>query len=147
MAVTTPVVGVWVHVIRSGTTTSSGNIPDKWITDQIAVLNRAFTGNFTFSLLGTTRTTNRNYFRLSPDTRNEFDMKRALRRGTATTLNMYTSNLNNGLLGWATFPGGGFTCASALPLAALPGIPHSLCCRPSLSPKTFAHPSTLFAGH
>lgn len=109
MAVTKPNVGVWVHVIR--TSTGQGNIPDTWITGQVAVLNKAYAGTFTFTLLGTTRTTNSNYWNLVPGN-NEFTMKRALRRGTATTLNVYTTLLG-GLLGWATFPGGEVTCAHA----------------------------------
>lgn len=122
MAVTTPAVGVWVHVINNGPTVSQGNIADKMITDQIAVLNAAFAPNFTFILLGTTRTTNPTWWIVGYGSNAERSMKTALRRGTARTLNMYTANLGGGLLGWATFPGGQLAMDGVVLLfSSLPG--------------------------
>ena len=96
------------HVIVSGTQVSQGNIPQTWIDAQVRVLNRAFAGRFTFTWLGTTRTLSTQWYPLGPDTTApgpEFAMKSALRRGTTpATLNFYTSQLKDRLLGWATLP-------------------------------------------
>jgi hypothetical protein len=50
------------------------------------------------------RTTNATWFTMGPGTQAEAQAKNALRQGTADDLNIYSANLPNGLLGWATFP-------------------------------------------
>lgn len=102
---------VYVHVIRKDTTTAGGNVPQSWITSQVDVLNRSFNGTtggattaFSFNLVSIDRTTNSRWFDLRQGSRNEKQMKSTLRRGGSGTLNIYTANLANNLLGWATFP-------------------------------------------
>ncbi|HEY8143143.1 MAG TPA: zinc metalloprotease [Kofleriaceae bacterium] len=104
---------VWFHVIRSGTTVSQGNVPASRINQQIAVMNDAFAGltggketdtPFRFQLAGTTRTTNSSWYNSCDSSSIESQMKSALRRGGAETLNIYSCNPGSGLLGWATFP-------------------------------------------
>ena len=96
-------VRVYFHVITDGT---KGKLTDTQIADQIAVLNAAFAGTgFDFTLVSTDRTTNsRWYSSLRSGSKAEKDMKKALRKGGMADLNLYTANLGNNLLGWATFP-------------------------------------------
>jgi hypothetical protein len=104
---------VWFHVLRSGTTASTGNVSATRINAQIKVLNDAFAGltggkgtdtPFRFQLAGITRTTNATWYNNCDSTGVESQMKTALRRGGAETLNIYSCNPGSGLLGWATFP-------------------------------------------
>lgn len=96
---------VWVHVINKGTTEAQGNVPQSQIDAQIAVLNQAYapTG-WSFVLAGVDRTTNSSWYTVDIDTPAERQMKTALRKGGADTLNIYLASLGGGLLGWATFP-------------------------------------------
>jgi len=104
-AVTGGTVEVYVHVINNGTSASQGNIPDSQITSQINVLNAAYgPWGWQFHLAATDRTTNASWYTATPGTTAETQMKSALRRGTADDLNLYTNNMGQGLLGWATFP-------------------------------------------
>ena len=117
------VVHVRFHVLRSGAGVANGDIPAAWITNQIAVLNKAYSGldvkkagqansaqatsntPFRFVLDSVTRTTNAAWFNnLAMGGANETAMKIALRTGTAKTLNIYSVKPSAGLLGWATFP-------------------------------------------
>ena len=98
-------INVYFHVIRSGTSASQGNIPDSQINAQMQVLNQAYNGTgWNFNLVATTRTTNSRWYSLRMGSKNERDMKNALRQGTADDLNIYSANPGGGLLGWATFP-------------------------------------------
>jgi hypothetical protein len=97
----------WVHVIREDLTVDGGNIPDRWIRNQISVLNRSFSGatggaatGFQFELAGTTRTTNAKWFTVFA-TGTDKAMKSALKVGGLDTLNIYTASLGHDLLGWA----------------------------------------------
>src|SRR5688500_4687761 len=63
------VVPVWVHVINSGPGVVNGEVPDRWIRDQITALNETFAGArggsetpFRFDLQGVTRTLNPEWF-------------------------------------------------------------------------------------
>jgi hypothetical protein len=100
-------VDVWIHVIRKDLTVAGGNIPDRWITDQMNVLNASFGGStggastgFRFSLAGVTRTTNKGWFNLTGYGQDEA-MKEALKVGGPETLNIYTAKLGANLLGYA----------------------------------------------
>jgi len=98
-------IDVHVHVIRNGTGIANGDVPDSQIANQISVLNAAYapTG-WSFRLASTDRTTNASWYTVTPGTTAETQMKNALRLGSADDLNLYTANIGQGLLGWATFP-------------------------------------------
>ncbi|MEI2777612.1 MAG: zinc metalloprotease [Tetrasphaera sp.] len=95
-------VPVYFNVITSG---SNGNVSNTRITQQMTVLNNAYsTAGFKFVLKGTKRVSNSSWYNVSPGSSAERAMKTALRKGGTNTLNVYTANLGGGLLGWATFP-------------------------------------------
>jgi hypothetical protein len=96
---------VWFHVINKGTGVSNGDITATMITNQMNVLNSAYSQTpFKFTLAGTTRTTNSTWYTAGHGSSAESQMKNALRRGGPGTLNFYTNSPGGGLLGWATFP-------------------------------------------
>jgi len=100
-------IDVYVHVINVGSGVENGDLPKSMIKEQINVLNSAFNGTgFTFNLKGIDRTTNEDWFEVGMDSSAETAMKTALRKGNAGDLNLYSANLGDGLLGWATFPDG-----------------------------------------
>ena len=98
-------VSVYFHVINKGTGISNGDVTDKMISDQIAVLNAAYgPWGWQFNLVSTDRTTNASWYTMTPNSAAETQAKTALRKGSADDLNIYTANIGQGLLGWATFP-------------------------------------------
>ncbi|MFC0507317.1 zinc metalloprotease [Micromonospora costi] len=106
--VTIPVV---VHVIQENTTRAGGNIPDSMITNQITVLNQAYSGAtggaataFAFQLTRINRVTNPAWYPIVEGSSAERSMKTSLREGGKNTLNVYLGELSDDLLGWATFP-------------------------------------------
>jgi hypothetical protein len=99
------VIDVYFHVVNQGTREVDGNISQTKIQNQINVLNGAFAAHgWTFNLVEVTRTNNRSWFTAKQGSRQEVQMKRSLRRGGATALNIYSVNPPRNLLGWATFP-------------------------------------------
>ena len=102
--VTDGTIDVYWHVINNGSQANQGNITDEQIASQINVLNAAFapTG-WSFNHVATTRNTNSSWYTCSGGSC-ESQMKNALRQGTADDLNIYSNNMGQGLLGWATFP-------------------------------------------
>ena len=101
-------VPVWMHVISDGAT---GNVSQKVIDDQLAVLNLAYAGfyggaksGFKFTLAGVDRTDNADWYNARAGGNAERDMKRTLHQGGFETLNVYT-NLAGGYLGYAYLPG------------------------------------------
>lgn len=103
------VIPVAFHVINKGPGVANGDVTDEMIQAQMDVLNEAYAGNtggaptkFQFVLLSVDRTTNVDWYALGDN--NELEIKSALRVGGPETLNIYTGNLQGGLLGWATFP-------------------------------------------
>ncbi len=103
---------VYIHVIRTGTAVEQGNVPNAWIHKQIDVLNRSYAGfyggadtGFRFELAGYDRTTNARWFNMTPGGEDEYKAKRALRKGGADALNIYTVD-GGKYLGWAYFPSG-----------------------------------------
>ncbi len=99
-------VPVYMHVVNKGDGIANGDIPTTMITDQMNVLNAAYANHgFSFTLVGTTRTTNETWFNAGNGTTAEKEMKAALRTGGKNALNFYSTNAGGGnLLGWATFP-------------------------------------------
>ena len=113
-------VKVYVHVIRNSS--GSGDVSDARISQQISVLNTAYSGSdspapgqaasaqstantpFRFVLAATDRTNNSTWYTMSPGSSAESAAKNALRKGTAKDLNLYLASPGGGLLGWATFP-------------------------------------------
>ena len=100
-------INVYFHVIRKGVGYANGGLTDAMIADQIRVLNDAYRPwGWQFNLVKTDRTTNAAWYNMRQGSTAERDAKRALRKGTADDLNIYTANLAGGLLGWSTFPSG-----------------------------------------
>ena len=109
-------IGVFFHVINTGKGIENGDVPVKWLHDQIDVLNEAYAGAddaatatsfntpFRFSMIGVDRTTNAAWFNSGIDSAAEREMKAALHVGGANTLNFYVNNAGGVYLGWATFP-------------------------------------------
>ncbi|WP_020521497.1 zinc metalloprotease [Catelliglobosispora koreensis] len=107
-AVTIPVV---FHIISEDGTRANGNIPDSMVNAQMNVLNQAYAGatggaatSFQFSLQSINRVTNPAWYPIIYGSAAEKQMKAALRVGDMGTLNIYTGELSDDLLGWATFP-------------------------------------------
>jgi hypothetical protein len=103
----TVAIQTWIHVIRKDLTVAGGNIPARWIRNQMRVLNRSYSGatggastGFAFKLAGVTRTTSKRWFDLQGGGEDRA-MKRSLKVGGVETLNIYTANLANNLLGYA----------------------------------------------
>jgi hypothetical protein len=95
-------VPVYFHVITNG---NAGNVTDQQISNQISVLNAAYAPyGFSFTLVQTDRTSNASWYTMTPGSAAEQQAKAALRRGSADDLNIYSANLGQNLLGWATFP-------------------------------------------
>ena len=104
-AFTTVTVPVYFHVITSSA--GAGAPSGAQINSQINVLNAAYAGTgFQFSLVSTDTTANDAWYTVGYGSAAETAMKTALRKGTATALNLYAANIGGGLLGWATFPSG-----------------------------------------
>jgi hypothetical protein len=100
-------VPVYVHVVSPNGVI--GNVSNRIIRDQITVLNATFAGaeggyatGFSFTLAGTTRTVNADWFYAGPGP-HERAMKRALKRGGDNALNMYLTTAG-AYLGWAYLP-------------------------------------------
>ena len=105
----TATIPVWFHIVAAGQSPSQGWVSDRQVRDQIRVLNETFAGGrggantgFRFSLAGTTRTINAGWF-AQQTFQQEVEMKTALKRGDATTLNIYSTS-GGGALGWAYLP-------------------------------------------
>jgi len=84
------------------------------IAAQMQVLNDSFAGRtagvasdspFRFGLTKITWTVNATWYAVTPG-KVERDMKAALYEGDSRTLNVYTANIGDGLLGWSYFPKG-----------------------------------------
>ncbi len=121
-AFTPATIDVYFHVITDG---SKGRVSAGQIASQISVLSNAYAGTgFSFSLAGTDVTDNASWYNgLTNGSRAERQMKRSLRQGTMADLNVYTADLGNDLLGWATFPSKRLTSSDGVVLLdeSLPG--------------------------
>jgi len=99
------------HVISEGPSIEQGNVPQSLIDAQMRVLNDSYSGKtggtatpFTFTLASVSRTENADWYTMGYGSREEREAKTALHVGGPETLNIYTANLGDYLLGWATFP-------------------------------------------
>jgi len=104
--VTIPVI---FHVIQPNS--GSGAVSNALIDEQIDVLNDSFDGTtggvdsgLRFELVGVDRTINASWSPMDYDTPQSVAMKSELHKGSSRTLNLYSTELLGGLLGWATFP-------------------------------------------
>ncbi|KAK6954583.1 hypothetical protein Daesc_004550 [Daldinia eschscholtzii] len=95
-------VNAYFHVVASSTSLSDGYITQQMINDQLDVMNADYgVHGITFNLVDTDWTVNRNW---AADG-DELGMKRALRKGTYSDLNIYfLGDLGGGLLGYCYFP-------------------------------------------
>ncbi|KAH7026627.1 extracellular metalloprotease [Microdochium trichocladiopsis] len=95
-------VDVYFHVVSAGSSLSQGNVPDSQLAQQLVVMNNAYAPyGIHFNLRGTDRTVNSAWARDG----DEIAMKRALRKGTYSALNLYfQQNLGGGTLGYCYFP-------------------------------------------
>lgn len=96
-------IDVYWHTITDG---SNGTLSSSDINAQISVLNDAYAGTgFSFSLVSVDTTDNPSWYNgLTNGGSAERDMKTSLHQGGKADLNVYTADLGNDLLGWATFP-------------------------------------------
>jgi hypothetical protein len=94
---------VYMHIIMSSA--GQGDVADSVITAQMTVLNRAYNDvQFSFVLAGVTKTKNSAWFTGGINSDANTAMKRALRRGSYSDLNVYTTAQTDSTLGWATMP-------------------------------------------
>lgn len=108
-------IDVVFHMVdQDAFTTAEKTRWQKLIAAQMKVLNDSYSGAtapgaantpFRFRLVDTTWTTNPAWYSATAGSNAEREMKRALYRGDATTLNVYGTQ-GGGLLGWAYFPKG-----------------------------------------
>ncbi|KAK2757696.1 hypothetical protein FQN54_004665 [Arachnomyces sp. PD_36] len=99
-------IDTYFHVVSVNDTRSvkEGYITDQMLDEQFAVLNEGYEPHqITFNLLNTTRTINPVWATNSSDTA-FFDMKKALRKGTYSTLNVYFVGSMGDTLGFCPFP-------------------------------------------
>ncbi|GGR64126.1 hypothetical protein J2S40_004729 [Nocardioides luteus] len=93
----------YIHVIQEDATT--GAIPQANIDAQMGVLNDAYAGTpFSFEVVGQETTINPAWYPIISGSTGERAMKSALRQGGDDALNIYIGEIDDGLLGWATFP-------------------------------------------
>lgn len=106
---------VHVHVVQDSE--AVGYVSDLTIAEQIAVLNDSYAGvanpsagtgantQVSFELASTDRTVNADWYPTSYyDQTAANAMKEALHQGGKRDLNLYLTDVSNGILGWATFP-------------------------------------------
>ncbi|KAI0883098.1 Metalloprotease [Annulohypoxylon maeteangense] len=95
-------VNTYFHVVAASTSVADGYLTATMIADQLAVMNKDYSPHgITFNLVGTDYTVNSNW----ASDGSELAMKRALRKGTYSDLNVYfLGNLGGGLLGYCYFP-------------------------------------------
>ncbi|KAI1272208.1 metalloprotease [Xylaria sp. FL0933] len=95
-------VNTYFHVVASSTSLSGGYLTQAMLNDQLAVMNSAYGAHgISFNLVSSDWTVNSNWAADGA----EQAMKKALRKGTYSDLNIYfLGNLGGGLLGYCYFP-------------------------------------------
>ncbi|KAG8841992.1 hypothetical protein FRB91_004514, partial [Serendipita sp. 411] len=98
---------VW-HVIYSSKTVAGGYISNSAVKKSISALNAHYKGSgFGFKLKQIKRKKNTNWFKKmkgQPSDSYMVAMKNALHTGGANTLNVYTVDFVDNMLGWGTYP-------------------------------------------
>ncbi|KAJ3085411.1 hypothetical protein HK102_014198 [Quaeritorhiza haematococci] len=105
-ALSTPtVIDVYVHVINKGPGLENGDVPDDVINAQIDAMNSDYrqTGFFQFRLKEIDRTTAPQWLNLVKKSPEEREMKKTLRKGGESALNIYTILPKGTILGWSSF--------------------------------------------
>ena len=94
-------VDLYFHVVAASTSVADGYVTDKQLADQLTVMNKAYAPHsIHFNLKGTDRTINAVWARDG----NELAMKRALRKGSYSALNLYFLKDVGGAFGYCYFP-------------------------------------------
>jgi len=98
-------ISIYWHMIKHRG--KKGVLSDRIIDQSIDVLNKAFAPYFTFSLMSVDIIDNKGWSKLDKD--NEYEMKKALRIGDCSALNIYSSELSKRkggvqVFGWGSFP-------------------------------------------
>ncbi|KAF2839217.1 metalloprotease 1 precursor [Patellaria atrata CBS 101060] len=94
-------VPTYFHVVAASTSVADGYISDATLQQQLAVMNSNYAPyGIAFQLAGTDRTINSQW----ANDNNEMAMKRALRKGTYSSLNVYFQKSLGGNLGYCYFP-------------------------------------------
>ena len=99
------------HIIMKGSSVNEGNLPDSMINAQIQVLNNVYAGGiggaptpYRFRLAAIDRQNKPEWFTVAPASQTEIDLKAALHQGGPETLNIYTVDTENKILGFSAFP-------------------------------------------
>jgi hypothetical protein len=92
---------VYFHIIKMDDG-SEGEVSNQQILDQITKLNEAYAGNFEFTLAGTDTTLNSSWYTTTSGSQSAIAMKTELKVGGINTLNIYTVNPSDGVLGWVS---------------------------------------------
>ncbi|KAF5334318.1 hypothetical protein D9611_014161 [Ephemerocybe angulata] len=106
----TAVVDVYFHVVYANETLEAGYVPDEAIQRQVEVLNTDYSSTgVSFKLVNISRIQSEDWFlRVAPNSTQEAEMKKTVRTGEASVLNVWTVGFmegdGQGLLGYATFP-------------------------------------------
>jgi hypothetical protein len=93
---------VYFHIIKRSDETG-GEVTPQQITDQIAKMNEAFSGNFAFTLVDTDTSFNSTWYTSNAGTQSALEMKTALKKGGVDSLNLYTSSPPDNTLGWVSY--------------------------------------------
>lgn len=121
LARTTVTIPVYFHVISKGATFDEGEVPNGFLTEQIAILNRSYSGEtggvetpFRFRLVSINRVRNEKWHEMSPGSQTEIDAKNELRVGGPDALNVFLVDIKTPstdgtepkgiILGYSTMP-------------------------------------------
>ncbi|HXG79638.1 MAG TPA: zinc metalloprotease [Methyloceanibacter sp.] len=98
----TTTVPIRFHIIHEG---DQGYLPDRQLKAQVELLNRVYEpASVVFEIVDVNLHENSAWFRHEPGSEQEIEMKTELGKEPTRSLNIYTAEPGNGLLGYATFP-------------------------------------------
>lgn len=94
-------VDTYFHVVSASSSVADGNVPDSQLSAQLTAMNNRYAPHgIHFNLKGTDRTVNSKW----ADDGDEIAMKKALRKGTYGSLNLYFLRTVGGAFGYCYFP-------------------------------------------